>query len=1019
MSARSRRSLRGAVVLLAVLAISGAASRPAQSFKPTAEFGHVGITKDGMKDITRTSSDGKTLKFSERAVNEVRDADAGVDEIFSSRGEFNDPVAHCDDEMLPECTQRMIDLKNAAISALTGSSPDGAEARRQTGRALHTLQDFYAHSNWIELGNSGANTTLGRGTIPKLGASVHTCGLINTGALTGAGLTSITTGYFTAIIPFGKCAHGIPVVTPGINKDDPSRTGFTAARAAAVAGTTDFVNQVLDASGVAGNDKAIRAYMDVQGTLGFIIDDTGSMGGIIDGVKSVVGNIVNTVATSDHQPDEYLMVRFGDPDVGSAVTSPNASDILAAVNGLVANGGGDCPELSMQGLLNGIQAASEGSTLYLFTDASSKDASLSGNAIAAAQAKDITVNFGLSGSCSPIDPAYITTAQQTGGQLILTAHTAQDTAKLFDLLKPSLSGDLQPLLVSDGTVDAGHTFSVPVDSTVTAATFSVSMDVKGTIQVFRPDGSEVQPTDPGVAITELQNGRIVNVTGPTPGVWKLSITGGSGSYSASVKGNSPIRFDRFDFVETRGRDGHTGLYPILGQPVAGSDLPGRARLFGPASNVHFELRSEAGDVLSPVDLELGGSPDVADDEYYGTLTPPTGSTFRLYATGTDSAGDAFVRAFPPTFRAQSVKVESVSPPAGLPAGQTTPVQFKVTNLGSPGTFGVTSVSSVGSAAPSPSSVTLATGESATVSDAVTIPSGTADGTFVQLSLVAQSTADPAVTNNAVLGLVVGSADTLAPIATATSSPAPNAAGWNRDDVTVHLSAADEAGGSGVKQLQYSATGAGPVAQTTVPGDSADVTVTAEGVTTIAFSATDNAGNTSPEQTVVVRIDRTAPEASIRFDPDTEDLQVVGVDAGSGPVAGPAPFTSIFAVRFYNVLDTAGNKLTVALGEAQDHGQLAAIVLALAYNTADAQRVFLPGGNAIQVEWAKSSKTHALTKLEQRMIVDRPDQDVSASFDSKKNRTTIDQKTPKKHVVLNGVVLLRMTTAAGKLGVAYP
>src|SRR3954451_9348301 len=108
MSARSRRSLRGAVVLLAVLAVSGAASRPAQSFKPTAEFGHVGITKDGMKDITRSSSAGKTLKFSQRAIYEVRNANAGVDDIFSSRAEFNNPVAHCDYEILPECSQPII-----------------------------------------------------------------------------------------------------------------------------------------------------------------------------------------------------------------------------------------------------------------------------------------------------------------------------------------------------------------------------------------------------------------------------------------------------------------------------------------------------------------------------------------------------------------------------------------------------------------------------------------------------------------------------------------------------------------------------------------------------------------------------------------------------------------------------------------------------------------------------------------------------------------------------------------------
>jgi hypothetical protein len=119
---RSRIRLRvaaGALIVLGLLAVAGAAARSAEAFKPTAEFGHVGITEDGMKDITRTSPDGsKTYSFSDRAIKEVRDAVAGVDEIFSDRGEFGDPVAHCDNELLPECTQRLIDLKNAAVAAL-------------------------------------------------------------------------------------------------------------------------------------------------------------------------------------------------------------------------------------------------------------------------------------------------------------------------------------------------------------------------------------------------------------------------------------------------------------------------------------------------------------------------------------------------------------------------------------------------------------------------------------------------------------------------------------------------------------------------------------------------------------------------------------------------------------------------------------------------------------------------------------------------------------------------------------
>lgn len=92
--------------LMATLSLSAAlliGTTIAVAFKPTAEFGHVGIVRDGLNRISVRSSDGSsTYKFSERAILEVRDAAAGVDEIVTDRGELSVPAAHCDDELLPE-----------------------------------------------------------------------------------------------------------------------------------------------------------------------------------------------------------------------------------------------------------------------------------------------------------------------------------------------------------------------------------------------------------------------------------------------------------------------------------------------------------------------------------------------------------------------------------------------------------------------------------------------------------------------------------------------------------------------------------------------------------------------------------------------------------------------------------------------------------------------------------------------------------------------------------------------------
>ena len=895
-SACARLGMRRLGIALAgLLALTGALAPTAHAFKPSAEFGHVGIVRDGMTPITRPSSDGsRTYRFSEKAILEVRDATAGVDEIFSSRGEFADPVAHCDNELLPECSQRLIDLKNSAIAALTGSSPDGAQARRQTARALHTLQDFYSHSNWIELGNAGANLALGRSTLGRLAGNQQTCGAIASGTLTAFGLTNLTTGYFTVVIPFRKCAHGIPVITAGIHKDEPGRAGHAAARAAAVASTTDFVNQILDAPGVAGNDKAIRAYMDVRGTLGFVIDDTGSMGPIINGVKSVVSSIVTTVAASDQPPDEYLLVRFGDPDVGGAFVTPDAPALLGAVNGLFASGGGDCPELAMSGMLNAVEAALPDSSLYLFTDASAKDSGLVGNVIATALAKNIALGAVISGSCSPIDPAYRAMVQATGGQLFQTAHTAADTAKVFDVLKPSLAGDQQLIASVAGTASGSDSFTAPIDSTVSAATFAVAMDDKGTITVRRPDGSAVLGADPDTTITDLAGARIVTVTSPAAGTWRVEIVGGSGSYSATVSGNSSIRFADFSFVELRGREGHQGLFPILGQPTVGGPLAAKANVFGPATGVDFELRTEAGVPVGSTDLLKGASVELAADDFYGTVTLPA-ERVRIYATGIDANGNAVQRSFPATFRAQSVRVDAPASPPTLVAGETSTATFEVTNLGSADTFDLRAADATGFATGvSPSTVDLGAGESRTIDVTLTVPAGTPDGTLMELSLVAGAASDSAIRNNAVIGLLVGPADKQAPTTLAAVSPTPNDAGWNRGDVTVHIGA-DDAGGSGVSSLTYSASGAQQIDETRVSTDSAAVEITKEGETTISYAATDRAGNAEDSGTIVVRIDRTDPElrcavSPARLPPANDELVDVtaSVDVSDG-LSGPDGF----------------------------------------------------------------------------------------------------------------------------------
>jgi pectin methylesterase-like acyl-CoA thioesterase len=98
------------------------------------------------------------------------------------------------------------------------------------------------------------------------------------------------------------------------------------------------------------------------------------------------------------------------------------------------------------------------------------------------------------------------------------------------------------------------------------------------------------------------------------------------------------------------------------------------------------------------------------------------------------------------------------------------------------------------------------------------------------------------------------ADAVAPVTTATLSQPANDVGWHNSDVTLTLNAADNDGGSGLREIVYSVNGV----FSHVYGTTANIPVTSEGTTNVVFYAKDQAGNTEAAQTVTVKLDKTAP-----------------------------------------------------------------------------------------------------------------------------------------------------------------
>ena len=119
-----------------------------------------------------------------------------------------------------------------------------------------------------------------------------------------------------------------------------------------------------------------------------------------------------------------------------------------------------------------------------------------------------------------------------------------------------------------------------------------------------------------------------------------------------------------------------------------------------------------------------------------------------------------------------------------------------------------------------------------------------------------------------------------PVATATRSVAAGNLGWNNSAVTLTITATDEQGGSGVRDIRYT-VGA---TTTTVAGASAAVTYTTDGIRTVSYIATDNSGNASAAQSETIKIDRTLPVTAATVSADSTLITLSVTETGSGVAA---------------------------------------------------------------------------------------------------------------------------------------
>src|SRR3984893_14502225 len=200
-------------------------------------------------------------------------------------------------------------------------------------------------------------------------------------------------------------------------------------------------------------------------------------------------------------------------------------------------------------------------------------------------------------ACGPADPAYIRTANETGGIPMFLQRS--EAAKAFHLVRESTRNNVATVYWATGMLDGRpQTIEIPVDSVTQRITFAFSVDTKGNaLKLRQPSGGAITESSADAEITDLNCGRILTIAAPEAGEWHAEITG-AGRYWMEVQAQSDIHYFDAEFVKEAGRPGHEGLFRIEGQPVAGETATLRVSLSASATKTsEFYLVTEQGEAI--------------------------------------------------------------------------------------------------------------------------------------------------------------------------------------------------------------------------------------------------------------------------------------------------------------------------------------------------------------------------------------------------------------------------------------
>ncbi|XP_068601815.1 von Willebrand factor A domain-containing protein 7 [Brachionichthys hirsutus] len=656
-----------------------------------------------------------------RAVGEVTKSNAAMDFLSSTR---SDPVYHFDSEHVDSAMLMLRQLWGQTL--LSVQAKEYQSARHSLGQLFHSLQDFYSHSNWVEMGQRFIYLHLLHPDEPAIPVAKediptcmecfsHTCRDNLLPRMTNAEQDAklLTTGYFSGVPskPLGKCSHGGILdgsrhtgAMGGINKDSTSPLfsphHYLHAEAAALAAQATL-SVLRDLRDTVGHKCFLRLFSVKQvPALVFVMDTTGSMFEEITAARLRALSIIQNRAGGPQQPSTYLLVPFHDPGVGPVHETDDPNQFMQHMENLMALGGGDEPEMCFSAIQLALTHSPPLSEIFVFTDASPKDGHLFNAVRALALEKQSKVTFLLTEdpnyttvsrrqrrSRAPLSPdrfsLYSSLSSLSGGLTIFT--TNSDIHGVSAIVEDNTAVDKVTLLhVESKELTSSHSFRV--DSSIKNVTLHIS-GILVECTLTSPSGQSQSLLTGPRPLAELEHFkglyRISLFSPIKPGLWKLQAKS-HGHLTFKIIGDSNVDFLYYFAIITN--ETHPGLARVEGSPVAGVPAflvlavtgltPGEKPSFS-----HMRLVGADGESLQQVKLNSSSSSSSHSvEELVGRVDSVPRVPFSVRLAGRDSSGNKLERVSSEVVQPTHVQIQVLSVPRLVP-GHSTMVDFDIQNHG--------------------------------------------------------------------------------------------------------------------------------------------------------------------------------------------------------------------------------------------------------------------------------------------------------------------------------------------------